>query len=67
MLQVGRGRVEAGLDPQRAALLQAGGQFLALEDFVAAAGDQVEGVLVVGHRKARWRSIRDRVRGMRLR
>jgi hypothetical protein len=43
-VQVGRGRVEAGLDPQRAAQLQAGGQFLALEDFVAAAGDQVEGV-----------------------
>ena len=43
-VQVGRGRVEAGLDPQRPALGQARGQFVDLEDFVGAAGDQFKGL-----------------------
>ena len=41
-VQVRRGRVETGLDAQRAAELEPGFQLLALEDFVGAAADQVE-------------------------
>ena len=48
-VQVGRGGVEAGLDPQRATELEAGLQLLALEDFIAAAGNQVEGMLQIRH------------------
>ena len=39
-VQVGGGRVEAGLDPQRAAELEPGLQFVGLEDLVGAAADQ---------------------------
>ena len=47
-VQVRRGRVEAGLDAQRAARLAGGRvQFLALEDLVGAAADQFKGVLQV--------------------
>ena len=44
-MQVGRGRIEAGLDPQRTPFLEARFQFFALEQFFAAAGDQGEGLL----------------------
>jgi hypothetical protein len=47
-VQVGRGRVETGLDPQRPAGLEPGLQFLALEDLVGSAADQFQGV-VDGH------------------
>ena len=48
-VEVGRGQVEASLDPQRTAGGEARFQVFALEDFVRAAGDEVDGVLVVGH------------------
>ena len=46
-VQVRRGRIEARLDAQRAAELQAGLQLVALEDLVGAATDEVEGLLCV--------------------
>src|SRR5690606_13837754 len=42
-VQVGGGRVEPGLDPQRAPQLEPGLQLLALEDLVGAAGEQLQG------------------------
>ena len=41
-MQVGRGRVEAGLDAQGPAQLEAGLQLFALEDFIGATADQFE-------------------------
>ena len=43
-VQVRRGRVESGLDAQRAAFLQAGFQLVALEQLVRPAGDQIQGI-----------------------
>src|SRR5687768_9627892 len=63
-VQVRRGRVETGLDPQRAPRLHGSAQprlqFLALEDLVGAPGDEVESVVQgtrCGHRKIsdEWR------------
>jgi hypothetical protein len=48
-VQVGRGGVEAGLDPQRAAFLQARTQILELEDLVGTAADQGKGFFNRGH------------------
>ena len=48
-VQVGRSGVEAGLDPQRAAFLQARAQILELEDLVGTAADQGKGFFNRGH------------------
>ncbi len=48
-VQVRRGGVEAGLDAQRAAFLQARAQILELEDLVGTAADQGKGFFNRGH------------------
>jgi hypothetical protein len=42
-VQIRRGGVETGLDPQRAAAFQAVAKLLGLEDFVGTATDQGDG------------------------
>jgi len=48
-MQVRRGRIETGLDAQRAVELQPRLQVFALDDFLGAATDQVERGLRIGH------------------
>ena len=53
-VQVGRGWIEAGLDPERLAGLELVDQLGLDEDLLAATADEVEGVLPVGigHRQS---------------
>ncbi len=53
-VQIRRRRIEAGLDAQRAAELQARLELLALDDLVGAAADQIERVLQIGHWNSCW-------------
>ncbi|MCY1460391.1 hypothetical protein D9M71_779470 [compost metagenome] len=50
-VQVGRGRVEAGLHTQRAAAFQTLAQFIRLEDLIGATADQGKGFINRGHAK----------------
>ena len=47
-VQVRRSGIEAGLDPQRAAKFQPRFQLVALEDFIAAAGNLIQDGLQIG-------------------
>ena len=58
-MQIRRGRIESGLDPQRAAELEARLELLALDDLVGAAADESERGLQIGH----WISLLDGSRG----
>ena len=60
-MQIGRGRIEARLDPQRPAELEARLELLALDDLVGTAADQIERVL----QSRTWRFLADGGRGRR--
>jgi hypothetical protein len=50
-VQVGRGRVEAGLDAQRPTAFQSLDQLLALDDFVSAARNRSQRVVKLAHER----------------
>ena len=53
-VQIGRGRIEAGLDAQRTAELEPRLELLGLEDFLGAAADGFEGMCEIGHEAVVW-------------